>query len=69
VIKIFQASFDFEISNAIVIAIEILIRIDRTLIEHGLNESGFMENHALGATAPHAREKPNARSSGLLVAR
>ena len=34
-IDFFSAGFDFEISNAIVIAIEMVSRIDRTLIEHG----------------------------------
>jgi len=32
-IKIFQARFDLDFSSVIVIAIEKLIRIDRTLIE------------------------------------
>jgi hypothetical protein len=32
-IENFQARFDLQFSNAIVIAIEILIRIDRTLVE------------------------------------
>jgi len=34
-IEYFQAGFDLKISNAIMIAIEIVIRIDQGLIENG----------------------------------
>jgi hypothetical protein len=48
----FPAGFDFEISNAIVIAIEKPIRIDWTLIENGLNDFTFVYDDAPGAEAP-----------------
>ncbi|HII99111.1 MAG TPA: hypothetical protein HA272_07655 [Methanoregula sp.] len=54
-IEHFPAGFDFEISNAITIAIEKPIRNDRTLIEHGFAESGFTGDDAPRAKAPHAR--------------
>jgi hypothetical protein len=50
-IVIFQPDFDQKISNAIVIAIEKLIRIDRTLIEHCLNGSAFPFDLDSGASA------------------
>jgi hypothetical protein len=43
-IEKFPAGFDFEISNAIVIAIEKLIRIDRTLIDPGRKPRTFLES-------------------------
>ena len=54
-IENFPAGFDFGISNAIGIAIGKLIRIDQTLIEHGLHESGFT-----GRGAPDVDRRPYA---------
>jgi hypothetical protein len=45
-IEKFSAGFDFEISNAIVIAIELVNRIEQGLIENGLNESAFVYDDA-----------------------